>query len=115
MKKLLLFILLVSSAVFNNVQASANTKPDNDKVLILKIADNYGTKVVQVSFDGVENPIGQLEVTNQLGKVVMLVEVFEIVNSPNYATINVSDFTSGEYTFTLKGKFGAYSTKITIQ
>lgn len=115
MKKFLLSLLFIGVLFISPTKASETAPIKLDKQLILKLADNYGTKVVQVSFEGVENPIGQLEVTNQTNKVVLLVEVFEVVNSPNYATINASEFTSGEYTFTLKGKFGSYSTKITIQ
>ena len=115
MKKLLLFILLVSSTVFNNAQASANTKPDNDKELILKIADNYGTKVVHVSFDGVDDYIGELTIMDKNNRVVQFIEVFEIISYPNYGTINVSEFSSGEYTFVLKTKIRSYSSIITIQ
>ncbi len=86
-----------------------------NKELILKIADNYGTKVVHVSFDGVDDYIGELTITDKNNRVVKFIEVFEIVSSPNHSTINVSEFASGEYTFVLKTKIRSYSSKITIQ
>lgn len=108
-------MFLTSLIILTPIQTSANTKPDNDKELILKIADNYGTKVVYVSFDGVDDYIGELTITDKNNRVVQYIEVFEIINYPNYATINISEFSTGEYTFVLKTKIRSYSSIITIQ
>ncbi|MBK6835665.1 MAG: hypothetical protein IPG89_15865 [Bacteroidetes bacterium] len=83
--------------------------------ITLKLGDNYGTKVVLVSFNGIDDYIGELTITDKNNRVVQYVEVFEIVSSPNHSTINVSEFASGEYTFVLKTKIRSYSSKITIQ
>jgi hypothetical protein len=87
----------------------------NDPSLLLKLTDSYDQKVVQVSFDGVDASTGQLEITNSAGRVMLLMETFEIVKTPHYATINVSEFPGGDYTFTLKTKIRSYSTTITVQ
>jgi hypothetical protein len=104
------FFFLLAATSFSQTATKAN-----DPSLLLKIADNHGQKVVQVSFDGVDAPTGQLEITNAAGRVMLLMEIFEIVKNPYYATINVSEFSSGDYIFTLKTKIRSYSSTITVQ
>jgi hypothetical protein len=114
-KTTLLFLL--SFFFLNGTAALAQeaNKTKNDPELILKQADNYGEKVVQISFDGVDASIGQLEITDNTNRVLKLIPEFEIVKTPYYSAINVAEFKSGEYTFTLKTKIHSYSTTITIQ
>lgn len=96
-------------------QAKAQTTSDKNNPLILNLTTSYTTKVVQVSLDANDGDTGSLQITNADGVVVQQLELVELIKSPYYFTINVSDFKEGDYTFQLKGKTKTYTSTLHIK
>lgn len=97
------------------VHMNAQTASNQANPLILNLTISYNTKVVQVSVDAADGENGSFQITNAEGVVVQQMDVVELVKSPYYFTINVSDFKEGDYTFQIKGKTKTYTSTLHIK
>lgn len=85
------------------------------KEIPLKQVDFFGQQVVQVSFNGDDEPFGAFTVTDSYGKVVYAIDEAELIHSPNYFTMNIEALEKGEYTFSVKTSKASYQTQFTIR
>lgn len=94
---------------------AATTTITNDPELRLEYTMNYSTPVVRMSFDGNDGDKGFLQVLNKDGVVMRQVEEVELINSPYYFTLDVSELPAGTYTFSLKTASKTYTSAVTIK
>jgi len=101
------------ASVFRNTSSPFSDTDNN--LLKLNLATSYGVKVVQVSFDGNDGDKGFFQVKNKDGVVIRQIDEVELIKSPSYFSVDVSDYASGDYTFTIKTANNTYSSTITIK
>ena len=93
---------------------SAYQTNQQEQALVLKQDELYGEKVVKVSFNGEHLGSGVLTITDSKGVIVYYAEEFDLVASPNFNAISVSQLSTGQLTFTVTTKVGKYTSTITL-
>jgi len=87
--------------------------PDNAEIK-LNATLAYGTKVVQVSFNGNDGDTGFFQILNKDGVVMRQMDQVELIKSPSYFTIDASELPAGDYTFLIKTAAKTYTSTIAI-
>lgn len=95
--------------------AVAGTPATDSGELKLNQTIAYSTPVVQVSFNGNDGETGFFQVLDASGVVIRQIETVELIKSPSYFTIDISEFHEGTYTFLIKTKTKTYTSNITIK
>lgn len=82
--------------------------------LILEFLKIENSKIIRISFNGNEGMHGDLYLIDSNNKKVGEFN-FELIKTPNYASIDVSDLSKGTYTAVLKTEKGSHNAIIQIQ
>lgn len=110
-----MFIISVNVEVVNGKNIKIKLIAPANDLLKLNLTTSYNVKVVQVSFDGNDGEKGLLQIKETALTIVVLEIEEELIKSPNYFTINVSEFPLGDYTFIIKTQKNTYASTITIK
>lgn len=112
---IVIFIFLINKkSVANEIVYCLQSKTiQNELKLNYTIA--YNLEVVQISFDGKENNEGSLQIRDKNNRIILFTESVELIPSPNYFTVDVSEFEEGSYTFEIKTKTSLYTSTIYIK
>ena len=81
----------------------------------VKTAILYGTKVLQISFDGQADQFGFMQIKNSSNEVVLQKKEVELISSPYYDSIDISSYKADTYTVTLIVNGKTYNASIDIK
>ena len=70
---------------------------------------------MQVSFNGDDSDTGSFTIKNAEGVIVKQIDTVELVKAPYYFTVDVSGFSAGDYTFSVKTTKQTYTSSISIK
>jgi hypothetical protein len=124
MKNVLLLLLffftsaiLSASKLSNGLPLSLITGQEKisvDKDLVLNIFIENGHRLLRVSFNGSEGSEGDLKIFNPAHEVNAEFN-FELIKYPNYATVDLTDLTPGNYLVELSTKIAVHTATLSIQ
>ena len=113
---LMLAICLPHKAFSLNPKSNKKTEfVSDDNLLKVKTAILYGTKVLQISFDGQADQFGFMQIKNSSNEVVLQKKEVELISSPYYDSIDISSYKADTYTVTLIVNGKTYNASIDIK
>src|SRR6218665_1097875 len=114
--KFTLRLFFVLTALLFSAQVNAQPAvATGDKEIALNLTTVYSVKVVQVSFNGNDGDNAAFDVVNAEGFVVKHMDTVELIKSPSYFTVDVSDLKKGNYTLFIKTAKKTYTSTISIK
>lgn len=121
MKKILFFALLLAGSGFSDLCIKAAVKAptsinsiEGENPLVVKIEMLYDVRVVKISFNGVHEGQGRLQVLDQDGKVFYQEMEIDLNPEPYYYAISCDELKTGDCTFVVITKTGVYKASIKI-
>jgi hypothetical protein len=103
---------LVSSASLNANEAVFAT-PNGDRQVILKTDSQGSHRILRISFEGNEGKEGTLQIFNSTNTLVKT-STFELIKSPFYASVDITDLMPGEYTVQLTTQIATHTASFKI-
>lgn len=111
----LTFVFAFTALFLSLSLRAATTTITNDPELKAVFTMNYEEPVVRVSFDGNDGANAFFRMISKEGVVMVQIDQVELIKSPNYFTVNVTEIPAGTYTVWLKTAAKEYTSTVTIK
>jgi N-acetylneuraminic acid mutarotase len=85
----------------------------NDPLLVLKVEQVDSKKLLRISFNGNEGIEAEIKILDDKNTLISSFNL-ELIKSPYYATVDVTNLQSGNYSVILNTKMGLHNSKLHI-